>query len=203
MNKESLLYLEKTVNLGYRNSEDPLWIQAFEVYNESNPQGRKLGMTCRPCYHNVLGFVRKLVEAMPKPTKMTTRTYIPKESGVTKDYAIRLDRTLILPNVKKEFYHENIKKEKQIISGTFDVEDKTIQLDFKPDKLLNFLLSLEDESIIDQIQDMSKDQLSKLLKHEKEWTAMFDSDVRVGLALLDEIRKLNQNKDEYNIRNNN
>jgi hypothetical protein len=43
---------------------------------------------------------------------------------------------------------------------------------------------------------MSKDQLSKLLKQEKEWTAMFDSDVRVGLALLEEIRKLNQNKDE-------
>jgi len=49
---------------------------------------------------------------------------------------------------------------------------------------------------LNQRQDMSKDQLSKLLKQEKEWTAMFDSDVRVGLALLDEIRKLNQNKDE-------
>ena len=54
----------------------------------------------------------------------------------------------------------------------------------------------EDESIINQRQDMSKDQLSKLLKQEKEWTAMFDSDVRVGLALLDEIRKLNQNKED-------
>jgi hypothetical protein len=44
---------------------------------------------------------------------------------------------------------------------------------------------------------MSKEeQLDNLLKQEKEWTAMFDSDVRVGLALLDEIRKLNQNKDE-------
>ena len=49
---------------------------------------------------------------------------------------------------------------------------------------------------LNQRQDMSKDQLSKLLNQEKEWTAMFDSDVRVGLALLDEIRKLNQNKDE-------
>ena len=41
-----------------------------------------------------------------------------------------------------------------------------------------------------------EEQLDNLLKQEKEWTAMFDSDVRVGLALLDEIRKLNQNKDE-------
>lgn len=49
---------------------------------------------------------------------------------------------------------------------------------------------------LNQRQDMSEDQLSKLLNQEKEWTAMFDSDVRVGLALLDEIRKLNQNKDE-------
>ena len=44
---------------------------------------------------------------------------------------------------------------------------------------------------------MSKEQkLDNLLKQEKEWTAMFDSDVRVGLALLVEIRKLNKNKDE-------
>ena len=49
---------------------------------------------------------------------------------------------------------------------------------------------------LNQRQDMSKDQLSKLLNQEKEWTAMFDSDVRVALALLEEIRKLNQNKDE-------
>jgi hypothetical protein len=76
-----------------------------------------------------------------------SRTYIPKDSGVTDDYAIRLDRTLILPNVKKEFYHENIEKEKQLISGTFDVVNKTIQLDFKPDRLLKFLLSLENEPI--------------------------------------------------------
>ena len=52
---------------------------------------------------------------------------------------------------------------------------------------------------LNQRQDMSKDQLSKLLKQEKEWTAMFDSDVRVGLALLDEIRKLNQNKEDETI----
>ena len=49
---------------------------------------------------------------------------------------------------------------------------------------------------LNQRQDMSKYQLSKLLKQEKEWTAMFDSDVRVGLALLDEIRKINQNKED-------
>lgn len=41
-----------------------------------------------------------------------------------------------------------------------------------------------------------KKQLDNLLKQEKEWTAMFDSDVRVGLALLVEIRKLNKNQDE-------
>lgn len=44
---------------------------------------------------------------------------------------------------------------------------------------------------------MSKEEkLDKLLKLEKELTMMFDSDVRVALALLEEIRKLNQNKDE-------
>ena len=41
-----------------------------------------------------------------------------------------------------------------------------------------------------------KEKLDKLLELEKNLTLMFDSDVRVGLALLDEIRKLNQNKDE-------
>ena len=37
-------------------------------------------------------------------------------------------------------------------------------------------------------------ELDRLLKLEKKWTHMFDSDNRVGLALLEEIRKLN-NKD--------
>jgi len=37
-------------------------------------------------------------------------------------------------------------------------------------------------------------ELDRLLKLEKELTHMFDSDTRVGLALLEEIRKLN-NKD--------
>jgi hypothetical protein len=53
----------------------------------------------------------------------------------------------------------------------------------------------------DKIEKMSKEeQLDKLLKLEKELTLMFDSDVRVALALLEEIRKLNQNKDgeKYN-----
>ena len=46
-------------------------------------------------------------------------------------------------------------------------------------------------------EKMSKDEaLDKLLALEKKLTMMFDSDVRVALALLDEIRKLNQNKDE-------
>ena len=44
---------------------------------------------------------------------------------------------------------------------------------------------------------MSKEeQLDKLLKLEKELTLMFDSNIRVALALLTEIRKLNQKKDE-------
>lgn len=37
-------------------------------------------------------------------------------------------------------------------------------------------------------------ELDRLLKLEKELTHMFDSNTRVGLALLEEIRKLN-NKD--------
>ena len=46
-------------------------------------------------------------------------------------------------------------------------------------------------------EKMSKDEtLDNLLALEKKLTMMFDSDVRVALALLDEIRKLNQNKDE-------
>jgi exonuclease III len=52
---------------------------------------------------------------------------------------------------------------------------------------------------LNQRQDMSEDQLSKLLNQEKDWTAMFDSDLRVGLALLDEIRKINQNKEDETI----
>lgn len=54
---------------------------------------------------------------------------------------------------------------------------------------------------------MSKERkLDKLLELEKKLTfllsqklnvkRMFDSDVRVAMALLEEIRKLNQNKDE-------
>ena len=41
-----------------------------------------------------------------------------------------------------------------------------------------------------------EEQLDRLLELEKNLTQMFDSDVRVALALLEEIRKLNQNKDE-------
>jgi hypothetical protein len=44
---------------------------------------------------------------------------------------------------------------------------------------------------------LGKDEtLDNLLALEKKLTMMFDSNVRVALALLDEIRKLNQNKDE-------
>tara|TARA_Y100000385_G_C12593111_1_gene425563 strand:+ start:68 stop:202 length:135 start_codon:yes stop_codon:yes gene_type:complete len=38
--------------------------------------------------------------------------------------------------------------------------------------------------------------LNDLIKYEKELTLMFDSDVRVAMALLEEIRKLKQNKYE-------
>ena len=38
--------------------------------------------------------------------------------------------------------------------------------------------------------------LDKLLKLEKELTIMFDSDVKVALALLEEIRKLKLKEDE-------
>ena len=44
---------------------------------------------------------------------------------------------------------------------------------------------------------MSKEEkLDKLLELEKNLTLMFDSDVRVAMALLEEIRKLNQNKED-------
>jgi hypothetical protein len=38
-----------------------------------------------------------------------------------------------------------------------------------------------------------EEELNRLLELEKKWTNMFDSDQRVGLALLEEIRKLNLN----------
>jgi hypothetical protein len=50
-----------------------------------------------------------------------------------------------------------------------------------------------------QTSSTKEEQLDNLLKQEREWTMMFDSDVRVGLALLDEIRKLNQNKEDETI----
>jgi hypothetical protein len=40
--------------------------------------------------------------------------------------------------------------------------------------------------------------LNDIIKYEKKLTMMFDSDVRVALALLEEVRKLNQNKGENN-----
>jgi hypothetical protein len=44
-------------------------------------------------------------------------------------------------------------------------------------------------------EKISKDEaLDNLLALEKKLTVIFDSDVRVGLALLDEIRKLNQKR---------
>ncbi len=43
---------------------------------------------------------------------------------------------------------------------------------------------------------MKECKCDKILKLEKELTMMFDSDLRVAMALLEEIRKLNQNKEE-------
>ena len=45
---------------------------------------------------------------------------------------------------------------------------------------------------------MKECKCDKLLKLEQELTMMFDSDLRVAMALLDEIRKLNQNKEDEN-----
>jgi hypothetical protein len=50
-----------------------------------------------------------------------------------------------------------------------------------------------------QTSSTKEEQLDNLLKQEREWTMMFDSDVRVGLALLEEIRKLNQTKEDETI----
>jgi hypothetical protein len=41
-----------------------------------------------------------------------------------------------------------------------------------------------------------EEQLGKLLKLGQELTHMFDSDLRVAMTLLEEIRKLNKNKDK-------
>jgi len=43
---------------------------------------------------------------------------------------------------------------------------------------------------------MKKCKCDKILKLEQELTMMFDSDLRVAMALLEEIRKLNKNKDD-------
>ena len=58
---------------------------------------------------------------------------------------------------------------------------------------------------------MSKEEkLDKLLELEHHLTLMFDSDVSVAMTLQameqeikELIKQINQNKDEYNIRNNN
>jgi hypothetical protein len=41
--------------------------------------------------------------------------------------------------------------------------------------------------------------LNDLINYERHLTHMFDSDVRVAMALLEEIRKLNQNKEDEDI----
>ncbi len=43
-------------------------------------------------------------------------------------------------------------------------------------------------------QNQNKDEIGRLLKLEKDLSQMFDSDTRIALALLEEIRKIN--KDE-------
>ena len=52
------------------------------------------------------------------------------------------------------------------------------------------------EEYLNQKKMMKECKCDKILKLEQELTMMFDSDVRVAMALLEEIRKLNQNKDE-------
>ena len=72
-----------------------------------------------------------------------TRSYLPKNKGVSDTYAIRLDQSMILPNVNHEFYHEKIDKEKQLFNLTLNKNDNCIQISFNPKELLKFLTELE------------------------------------------------------------
>jgi hypothetical protein len=55
------------------------------------------------------------------------------------------------------------------------------------------LAATDVESIRQQVFD-SMDAITKLCNLEKDLTQMFDSDTRVGLAILEEVRKLNKPK---------
>ena len=72
--------------------------------------------------------------------------------------------------------------------GNLEMMEAGLERDETEDYVNSRMRSLLNHKVLE------KGQLDNLLKQEKEWTSMFDSDVRVGLALLDEIRKLNQNK---------
>ncbi len=58
---------------------------------------------------------------------------------------------------------------------------------FKEDDQCTYDISID--SMIEFANLYSK-QLDDLKAKERKWTVMFDSDVRVGLALLEELRKI-------------
>lgn len=74
-----------------------------------------------------------------------TRSYIPKGKGKTNSYAIKLRKTLTLHN-GLEFYHEDTTKESQLFSITRNPNDNSIQLDFDPHKVGEYLNKLNNKS---------------------------------------------------------
>ena len=50
-------HLSSTVRGGPMNMRDKQWIEAFRLYNKFNTH-EQLGMGCRPCYANVLSFLK-------------------------------------------------------------------------------------------------------------------------------------------------
>lgn len=65
MTEKDIKLLESTVNDGYRNANDPLWVEAFDTYNKAHPNQRPLGMACRPCYMKVLNFMKTSLNDKP------------------------------------------------------------------------------------------------------------------------------------------
>lgn len=55
MTPEEIQHLKDTIKDAsrYANRHDPIWIKAFEEYNEAN-RLTHLGMSCSPCYGKVL-----------------------------------------------------------------------------------------------------------------------------------------------------
>lgn len=55
MSSEDTKYLHSTLKNGLaKNHKDPIWVKAFELFNESAE--RPLNMLCAPCYNKVLLF---------------------------------------------------------------------------------------------------------------------------------------------------